>query len=52
MKKQYKAIATVTDGIKEWNVIIYSLYETIEDAEEGIKNFKKHGYNVIKAWIE
>ena len=52
MKKQYKAIAIVTDGIKEWNVTIYKHYETITDAEEGIKNFKKHGYNVIKTWIE
>lgn len=42
----------MTDGTKEWDVIIYSMYETIEEAEEGIKRFSFKGYNVIKAWID
>ena len=52
MKKDYKAIATLTDGVKEWDVIIYSYYKTIEEANEGISRFAAHGYNIVKAWVE
>ena len=52
MKKEYKAIATVTDGEREWDVVIYSLYKTIEEANDGISRFAAHGYNIVKAWIE
>ena len=52
MKKEYKAIATVTDGEREWGVVIYSLYKTIEEANDGISRFAAHGYNIVKAWIE
>ena len=52
MKKTYKAIATVTDGEREWDVVIYSLYKTIEEANDGISRFAAHGYNIVKAWIE
>ena len=45
MKKEYKAIATVTDGEREWDVVIYSLYKTIEEANDGISRFAAHGYN-------
>ena len=52
MKKGYKAIATVTDGEREWDVVIYSLYKTIGEANDGISRFAAHGYNIVKAWIE
>ena len=52
MKKEYKAIATLTDGVKEWDVIIYSYYKTIEKAIDGVSRFASHGYNIVKAWIE
>ena len=52
MKNNYKAIATVTDGVREWDVVIYSLYKTIEEANDGIYRFASHGYNIVKAWVE
>ena len=52
VQKEYKAIATVTDGEREWGVVIYSLYKTIEEANDGISRFAAHGYNIVKAWIE
>ena len=52
MKKTYKAVATVTDGAREWDVVIYSLYKTIEEANDGIYRFASHGYNIVKAWVE
>ena len=52
MEKYYKAIATLTDGGKEWDVIIYSLYKTIEEANDGIASFAAYGYNIVKVWIE
>lgn len=53
MKKQvFMAMATLTDGVKEWDVTIYSGYETTEEAEAGIVRFAAHGYNIVKTWIE
>lgn len=52
MKRTYKAMAMVTDGEREWNVCIYSGYKTIEEANNAINRFCKHGYNVVKAWVE
>ena len=52
MKKYYKAMATLTDGTKEFNVTIYSMYKTPEEAQKGIENFSKKGYNILKTWIE
>ena len=53
MKKQsFKAMATLTDGAREWDVTIYSGYETAEEAEAGIARFAAHGYNVVKTWVE
>lgn len=52
MKKTYKAIATVTDGGREWNVVIYSGYKTEEEANNGISRFASNGYNIVKAWVE
>ena len=52
MKKTYKATATVTDGERCWNVVIYSGYKTMEDANNGIFRFASNGYNIVKAWVE
>lgn len=52
MKRTYKAMATVTNGEREWDVCIYSGYKTIEEASEGINGFCEHGYNVVKTWVE
>ena len=52
MKKEYKAIVTLTDCVKEWDVIIYSYYKTIEEAIDGVSRFASHGYNIVKVWIE
>ena len=52
MKKTYKAIATVANGEREWNVVIYSGYKTAEEANNGISRFASHGYNIVKAWVE
>lgn len=52
MKKFFRAMATLTDGSKEWNVCIYSHYKTELEAAEGITRFASHGYNIVKTWIE
>lgn len=52
MKKYFKAMATLTDGRREWDVCIYSLYESEAEATEGIARFASHGYNIVKTWIE
>ena len=52
MKKTCKAVATVTDGEREWNVVICSGYKTSEEANNGISRFASHGYNIVKAWVE
>lgn len=38
-KNYYKAIATLKDSEKVWDVIIYSRYESHEEAERGINDF-------------
>lgn len=48
----YEAIATLTDGVREWYVIIYSQYKTIQDALDGAQRFTSKGYNVINVRIE
>lgn len=55
MKKYYKAFATVTNNEKVWDICIYSMYETIKEANEGINRFSKQMsgcVDVIKAWVE
>ena len=51
-KKTFTAKAILKDETHEWEVTIYSGYETRQAAEEGIKCFSKHGYNIVKTWIE
>lgn len=48
----YKAIATLTDGTREWRVIIQSQYETMQDALDDVKRFTSKGYNVVMIRIE
>lgn len=52
MKRYYRAMARITDGSDAWDVVIYSFYKTREEAITGINNFAKHGYHILKAWIE
>ncbi len=52
MKKLFRAMATLTDGSKEWNVCIYSQYKSESEAKDGIARFSTHGYNIVKTWIE
>ena len=52
-KKYYKAKAIIrNDEGKQIEIGIYSLYESEEEANEGIKYFASHGYDIVKAWIE
>ena len=52
MKKYFKAMATLTDGSREWNVCICSQYKSEAEAAEGISCFASHGYSIVKTWIE
>ena len=52
MKKYYKAMATLTDGERKFEVTIYSMYKTEEEAQKGIENFSSKGYTILKTWIE
>lgn len=51
-KTMYKAIATLTDGVREWYVIIYSQYKTMQDALDGVQRFTSKNYNVVNIRIE
>ena len=44
-KNYYKAIATLKDSEKVWDVIIYSRYESYEEAERGFADFVNPPYN-------
>lgn len=48
----YKATATLTDGVREWYVIIYSQYKTMQDALDGVQRFTSKNYNVVNIRIE
>lgn len=54
-KTYWKAVATLRDSEKEWEVIIYSHYESEEEAQSGIDRFcaiKCPTYEVIATRIE
>ena len=51
-KRYYKAVATVTDRARVWDVVICSSYESIEEARAGIDRFSAHGYNILETRIE
>lgn len=51
-KKYYTAKAILKDDTHEWEMTIYDLYKSIPEAEDGIERFKKHGYNIVKTWVE
>lgn len=40
-KKFYTATATVRNAEREWDVVIYSHYETEAEAQDGINRFKR-----------
>lgn len=37
----FKATAIMTDGSREWPVTIFSAYESMDDAKEGVKRFRR-----------
>ena len=46
-KRYYKAVATVTDGARVWDVVIYSHYESMEEAQAGIdRPWVQHSENL------
>lgn len=49
---KYRAVATLTDGVKQWDAIIYSEYGSMEAALEGSHLFASHGYDIVKLRIE
>ena len=51
-KRYYKAVATVTDGARAWDVVIYSRYESLEEALAGVSRFATNGYDILKICIE
>lgn len=40
--KLFTAIATVRNAEREWDVVVYSSYKTVEEAEDGIRRFKRN----------
>jgi len=50
--KKYTAKALILIEGKEMEITIYSHYESKEEAQDGIKRFSSHGYNIVKTWIE
>ena len=51
-KTFYKATATLNENGNTFDVVIYSFYKSVEEAEEGIKRFASHGYNILNTKIE
>lgn len=53
MKKKYYTAKVIwlNEENKKIETVIYSFYQSIEKANEGIKRFCEKGYNVIKAWV-
>ena len=46
----YKAVARMKDDDHEWDVVIYSMYETVEEAERAAKRFEEK-YNNNDSWV-
>lgn len=40
-KKRFTATATMRDDTHEWDVIIYSSYETMREATDGAERYRK-----------
>lgn len=51
MKKNYEAKAILRDEAHTWEVMIYSLYETIDEALLGAVRFLGHGYDVEAIYV-
>lgn len=41
-KKLFTATATVRNAQREWDVVIYRGYKSVEEAEDGINRFKRN----------
>ena len=46
----YKVVARMKDDDHEWDVVIYSMYETVEEAERAAKRFEEK-YNNNDSWV-
>lgn len=51
-KTSYKAIATLNENGNTFDVVIFSDYKSVEEAEDGIKRFALHGYNILRTKVE
>lgn len=51
-KTNYKAVATLNENGNIFDVVIYSGYKTVEEAQNGIDKFSSKGYNIINTKIE
>lgn len=51
-KKNWTAKAIVLNNGDQIEVTIYSMYDSEEEAYEGIKRFVAHGYDIVKTWVE
>ena len=51
VKKNYEAKAILRDEAHTWEVVIHSLYETIDEALLGAVRFLGHGYDVEAIYV-
>lgn len=51
-RPQYKAVATLNENGNTFDVVIYSKYKTVEEAQNGINRFSAKGYNILDTRIE
>lgn len=54
-KTFYKPVVTLRDSEKEWEVVIYSRYESEEEAREGLARFcniPSNVYEIVDTRIE
>lgn len=58
MNHQYwRAVVILKDATHEWDVIVYSMYKNMREAQHGLNMFLKYtvpkcGYNVVESWVE
>lgn len=51
-QNEFKAVATVTDGQKEWNVTIYSHYGSMVEALTGASRFASNYIDSVLSVID
>lgn len=51
--RKYKAIATLQDSEgRAFDVVVYSLYNSMDETLESLSHFVKKGYNILRIVIE